>query len=71
MEYHQKMRMIEVQMDQMVQLKPLIMVDHYNVVNNTYHDIHHPMESSPFDNIILQTNLEIQSKEKKKKNLTD
>lgn len=57
MEYHQKMMMVEVQMDQMVQLKLLIMVDHYNVVNSTYHYIHHPMENSPFDNIVVETNL--------------
>jgi hypothetical protein len=37
MEYHQKMIMVEVQMDRMVLLEPLIMVDHYNIVNNTHH----------------------------------
>jgi len=66
MVYHQKMMRVEVQMDHMVLLKPLIMVDHYNVVNNTYHYIHHPMENYPFDNIVVETNLEIRRKEKKK-----
>jgi hypothetical protein len=66
-EYHQKMSMPEVQMDQMVLLKPLIMVDHHNIVNNIYHYIHHPIESSPFDNIVVETNLEIKRLRRKKK----
>jgi hypothetical protein len=70
MEYHQKMMMVVVQMDRMVLLKPLIMVDHYKVVNNTYHYIPHTMENSPFDDIVVKTNLEIGKKEKKK-NLTN
>jgi hypothetical protein len=68
MEYHQKMMMVEVQMDRMVLLKPLIMVDHYDIVNNTYHYIHHPTENSPFDNIVVKTNLEI--RRRKKQNLS-
>jgi hypothetical protein len=59
MEYHQKMMMVEVQMDRMVLLKPLIMVDHYNIVNNTCHCIPHPTENSPF---LVKTNLEIKKK---------
>jgi hypothetical protein len=70
MEYHQKMMMVEVQMDRMVLLKPLIMVDHYDIVNNTYHYIHHPTENSPFDNIVVKTNLEIRRRRRKKQNLS-
>jgi hypothetical protein len=70
MEYHQKMMMVEVQMDRMVLLKPLIMVDHYDIVNNTYHCIHHPTENSPFDNIVVKTNLEIRRRRRKKQNLS-
>jgi hypothetical protein len=66
MEYHQKMMLVAVQMDQMVLLKPLIMVGHYNVVNNTYHYSHHPTENYPFDNIVVESNLEIRRKEKEK-----
>ena len=57
-EYHQKMIMVEVRRDQMVQLKPLIMVDHYNIVNSTCHDSLPPTENSPFDSIVVNTSLE-------------
>ena len=62
MESHRKMRMIEVQMDRMVRLKPQITVDDDSVVYNTYRYNHLAMENSPFDTSILKINLEIHKK---------
>lgn len=43
MVHHRKMNLVEARMDRMVLLKPLIMVDHCDIVNSTYHGAHHPI----------------------------
>lgn len=57
-ECHQRRSSIVVRMDRMVQLERPIRVVHCNVVYNTYHRNHHPRRSSPFDVLVVETNLE-------------
>lgn len=65
-ECHQRRSSIVVRMDRMVQLKRPIRVAHCDVVYNTYHRNHHPRKSSPFDVLVVETNLEKETAEKDK-----
>lgn len=56
--YHQRRSCIEVRMDRTVRLRQQIMVDHCSVVYNTSHRNHHPKRSSPFDAIVVPTDLQ-------------
>ena len=56
--YHRRTKLVAARMDRRVPSVPLITDDHYDVANSTRHQSRHPRRNYPFDNAVVQTNLE-------------